>query len=166
MSNRLQGNLVVDGRLTPKFLTLPDQSVANDAVAADAAIGAEKLEHQHRAVYAQASDAEAAAETRVVHVLRGAGGNLVAFEAGLVEPCTGDATVSVGLTRNGVSVLSVEPTLDTGDAARATAAGTIDPSKSTLIAGDVLEVVVTVAAGTGALGSGVFASVTLHEDAN
>jgi hypothetical protein len=33
------------------------------------------------------------------------------------------------------------------------------------VAGDVLEVAVTVTAGTGTLGKGVFATLTVHEDA-
>ncbi len=78
--------------------------------------------------------------------------------------CVGDATITVDLKVNGVSVLTAAITLDNGQSARELVAGTIDTDS--LSADDVIEVAVTVNAGTGTLGKGVFAYVDLHEDVN
>jgi len=164
MTSRIQGDLHVTGRISSQFLSAPDQSIDDAAVAADAEILAEKLEHQHRQVYEQESATTAAAETRVVHVVRGTTGAVERFEAGSVAACTGDATITVDLLKNGVSILDAAIVLDNANTARVTEAATI--ATPGLVAGDVLEVAVTVNAGTGALGSGVFAALTVHEEAD
>ena len=162
-TNRITGDTVFVDRLIPQGgIDLPANAVGDDEFKIADPLSAEKQQHQHEKTYAQASAATAAAESRVVHVVHGATGELIAFVAGLVGPCVGDSTVSVNLKKNGTTVLSSVVTLDSGDAARATVAGTL--STTALVAGDVLEVTVTVSAGTGTLGTGVFAHVTLHED--
>lgn len=138
-------------------------SVANTQVAAGAGISADKLEHQHRANYAQESGTIAAAETRVVHTVRGVTGTLKAFAAGSVTICTSDATITVDLHKNGSTVLSAPIVLNSGKSIRVVVAATI--SGASVVAGDVLEVVVTVAAGGGVLGDGPFAYLDLYEDA-
>ena len=163
--SRIQGDMVIVGRLTPKYLDVPSQTIVDDDVSASAGIQAGKLQHQHQPAYAQKSDATAAAERRVVHVVRGATGTIESFEAGSVVVCTGDATITVDLLKNGVSVLTGPIVLDSTNTPRAPEGGTVDPAKKTLADGDVLEVDVDVDAGTGTLGEGVFAMPTIREDA-
>jgi len=132
-------------------------------VEASAGIEASKLEHQHRATYAQESaTTAAAAEDRVVHVVKGTTGTLKTFSAGCVVANIGDSTIDVDLHKNGVSILTAAIEIDSGDAAYAIVAGIINTAA--VVADDVLEVVVTVTAGTGTLGKGVFASLDLWED--
>lgn len=136
--------------------------VTDAKVAANAGIKASKLEHQHRETYAQESDTTAAAEARVVHVVKGTAGEVRSIKAGCVTPCVGDAVVTVDLLKNGVSILTATFDLTSAQSAYDLVAGTIDTA--TLEADDVLEVDIAVAAGTGTLGKGVFCYVDLWED--
>ncbi len=163
MPTTVEGPVVFKGHVTLRETALPDACVGDDQANPAAPIGATKLEHQHQVVYAQAGGAEAAAEARVVHVVHGASGSIVAFEAGCVEAPTGDATVNVDLLVNGASVLDDPVQITNAEAARELVAGVV--ASAGLADGDVLEVSVAVDAGTGALGSGVFAQAVLREAA-
>ncbi len=158
-----RGDHYFDGNVRARTVQLPSATVGNDQVKAGAGVAASKLEHEHRVAYAQESDTTAAAETRVVHVVRGATGSIVSAAAGCVVANVGDATVSVDVTVNGSSVLTAAIEIDSADAARAVVDGAI--SSAALTAGDVVEIAVTVDAGTGTLGKGVFAQVNIREDA-
>ncbi len=163
--SRIEDDLTVGGTLTPKNMNLPAGSVTNAAVAAAAGLSASKLEHQHQPCYAQESDTTAAAEDFVLHVIRGVTGQVTAFDAGCVVANIGAAVVTVDLHKNGATVLTAAITIDSGDAAYAIVEGTIDPNEEDLVVDDVLEVIVTVAAGGGTLGKGAFAQAVIVEDA-
>ena len=160
----IDGNLRVKGRIIPDYLTCPDQSVGNAAIQAAAGLEATKLQHQHQIGYAQESGTAAAAETRVVHVVRGTAGTAVQFEAGCVTPNIGAATITVDLLKDGVSILDAPIGLSVAQAAYETVEAIID--NDALADDDVLEVAVTAAAGGGTLGEGVFAALALREDAD
>ena len=162
--SKIEGDLVVAGALTPKSMNVPAGSVTNAAIKAAAGISASKLEHQQQPRYSQESDTTAAAEDHVLHTVYGATGTVVAFAAGCVVACTGNAVVTVDLHKNGSSMLISAIEIDNGDAAYDVVAGTVDPAKEDVVVDDVLEVVVTVNAGTGALGKGVFAYAAIEED--
>lgn len=165
MSSRIDGHLHVAGTLSAATLDVPAGTLRDAGVHANADIAAEKLEHQHQPVYAQASGTTAFAETRVVHVVQGDAAELVAFEVGLAGlVISGDSTITVDLKKNGASVLSAAVVLDNGDALRTGVAGTV--TMAAAVAGDVYEVVVTVSAGTGTLGKGLFALLKLREKAD
>lgn len=161
-TSRISGNLYVEGYLGASQLVVPVGAVNNDSVAALAGIEASKLEHQHRCMYAQ-PNTTASAETKVVYVCYGTSGTIIDFRAGCISVCTGNATISVDLKKNGTSVLSSAISLTSSDSDRVPVAGTV--ATTSLSSNDVLEVVVTVNAGTGTLGTGVFAALTVHEDA-
>lgn len=165
MGQRIEGALVVAGRLTPSSLDVPDATIDNAAVKSSAGIAASKLEHQHKPSYSQESDTTAAAEDYVIHTVLGATGKVTAFSAGCVVACIGDSTVTVDLHKNGASMLTAAITIDSGDSAYDVVDATVDPAKEDLVLDDVLEVVVTVSAGTGTLGKGVFAQAVIEEDA-
>ena len=150
------------GEVTFKNVNLNTDSVENKHVTDDAAIEPGKLRHQHRAMYAQESATAAAAESRTVHVVKGAAGEVKTIKFGCVTPCTVDAEITIDLEKDGVSILTGVITLDNSQAAFELVSGTIDTEA--VVAGDVLEIVVAVAAGGGALGEGVFGYVDVHED--
>ena len=115
-----KGNVTFAGNVT-----LPDGCVDKENVEPGAGVEATKQEHQHRAVYRQESDTTAAAESRVVHVVKGAAGTLQDFKAGSVVANVGDSTISVDLHKNGVTVLTAPIDLDSGDSAYDVVAGVI-----------------------------------------
>jgi len=162
MSTRLDDDVYVDGTLKAKTVVLPNGTVTDAMVAAGAGIGAGKVRHEHRQTYAQGSAATAADAAEVVHVVRGATAEIVAFVAGVVVKAAGNATVTVDLLKNSASVLTEPITLDSGDANYEVVEGVV--ADEGLVAEDVLEVVVDATVGTGTLPKGVFASLSVHED--
>lgn len=165
MTTRIEEAVHFKGEVTFSGTTnLPADCVRNKQMADDAETKAEKAEHQHRIPYAQESAAEATAETRVIHVVHGVAGELQSIQAGSVVANLGDATITIDLLKNGVSILTAPFILDSGDAAYALVEGVIDTAA--VAAGDVLEIDIAVNGGTGTLGKGVFVSVDLFEDAD
>ena len=158
------GDVTVDRIFVRNQATFPAAQISDSDIAPASNVAASKLEHQHRAHYTTGSTTAAADATQVVHVCRAAG-TLVEFVAGCVDACIGDSTITVDLHKNGVSVLDADITLDSGDADRAIVAGTLDTPIVDLVAGDVLEVVIDATVGTGTLGKGVFAALTVNEEA-
>lgn len=162
----LQGDYYINGNLATKTFTPPSGSIENSHIEAAAGIDASKLEHRFRVGHAQAHGSAAAAERRVIHVVRGATATINSMRAGVVVIAVGDSTVSVNLYKNGSSILTggTPITLSSADAAFA-----LDSpggfTSTALVQGDVLEVVQTVSAGTGTLPQGVFSVVELDEDA-
>ena len=137
--------------------------VKKETIEDGAGVEASKLEHQHRCTYAQESATTAAAGLdEVIHVVKGTTGTLKTFVAGNVVANVAGATITVDLLKNGVSILDAAIELDNTDLAYIPKAGVIDTAA--VVADDVLEVVVTVAAGGGTIGKGVFAALDLWED--
>lgn len=156
-----QGDHYFSGEVSFRTVNFPAGSLTNAGVASAAAIAAGKLEHQYRATFGQSG--AAANATQVIYECRGATGTIKSFRAGAIVKAVGDSTVSVDLKKNGTTVLSAPISLASTDTNRVSKAGTL--SVTTLVQGDVLEVVVTTAVGTGTLPSGLFAPLTVNEDA-
>ncbi len=144
-----------------KEVTLPASCVGDTEFDATDPLTATQQEHRHTGRLSQVHGSAATAERRVVHVARG-DGTVEAVRAGVVVACVGDSTITVDVKKNGTSILSATIGLDSGDAAYAKVDGTV--STAAYVAGDVFEVVVTVAAGTGTLGQGLFVDVVFTED--
>lgn len=143
-------------------VTLPQSCVGDAQFSSVAPLTADKQQHQYPQRHTQAHGTAAAAERRVVHVAKSAG-QVADFLAGVVVACVGDSTISVDLRKNGTTVLSAAVGLSSANAAFAKVTGTI--SVANYAPGDVFEVVVTVSAGTGALGQGLFAQAVFREAA-
>jgi hypothetical protein len=158
---RFPGDIYVAGNISSKTLSVPAGAVTDAAIQAGAGIAATKLQQQHRLDYSQ-PNTTATSETRIIYACRGASGTIIDFRAGSIGVAVGAATVTVDLRKNGTTVLTGVITLDTGNVARVAEVGTL--SVTTLVAGDVLEVVLTATAGGGTLPTGVFVSATVHED--
>lgn len=145
----------------------PQNPFLTDAhVLADANIDATKLQHDHRGMFAQESGTTAAAEERVVHVVKGATGTVKKVAAGAVVANIGAATCTIDVHKNGATIMSATFDLTSGEAAYELVVGTIDPAKEAVVAGDVIEVILTVAAGGGTLATGVFCYVDVFEEAD
>jgi hypothetical protein len=164
LGNRIVGDMYVDGNLAAKSMTLPAAAVGNAQVKADDPIARDKLVHEFRRGYAAESATTAAAGAHAVHVAAGAG-TVLAFRAGCVVANIGNAWVKFDLKKNGATVLTALVETNSGNAAYAIVAGTIDGAKDEYVDGDVFEVVITVNAGTGTLGKGAFAEVVFEEAA-
>ena len=165
MSTSIAGNVTFQQGGTVTFrggCVLPPSVVGNDQVSAVSPIGAAKVEHQYMPILAQPHGTAAVADRRVVHVARSAG-TVEQFRAGPVVPATGDSTVTVDLRKNGTTVLSSGVLIESSTAAYAVLSGAI--ASASYVAGDVLEVVIAVSAGTGTLPQGVWGQATLREAA-
>lgn len=161
--SRIESDVHIAGHLSANSMTAPAGTITNAMVNGSANIAATKLQHQYSKAYSQESDTASAAEDYIVHVVYGTTGSAIAFEAGSVTLCTVDAEITVDLHNNGASILTTPIVLDTGNTEYIVESGAID--SASLSDGDVLEVVVTVSAGGGALGKGVFTSLIIREDA-
>ena len=142
----------------------------DETVGAGANVAASKVQHKHRKTFSQSGTVVAAMSP--IHVVtattlmvagQAATANAIAFRAGVIAPCTGNATITVDLQKNGVSLLTAPITLNSASVARTSYAGTI--TAGSLVAGDWLDVVATVSAGTGALGSGLLVQLEVDETA-
>lgn len=160
--NKLYGDVIVIGTFFADEIILSDNSVSDPKVAAGANIAASKLEHQHQKEYAQPSASTAVAETKVVHRFR-ADGTIEDFTAGAVDACVGDSTITFDLHKNGVSILTAPIVVTSSLVDREVLSALIADAEAEL--DDVLEVVVTISAGTGTLGKGAFADVCIRERA-
>jgi len=159
----IEGDLRVRGTLQVDYFTPPAASVGDDQVSSASPISADKLKHQYLPTYSQ-PNTTATTETRVIHVARSAG-TIEGFRAGSIAACSGAATITFDLRKNGATVLSSVITLDNANTARVIEAGTLSGSP-TVVAGDVLEVVITATAGGGTLGTGAFCQAIVREGAS
>jgi hypothetical protein len=159
--NRIDGGLYVGGGFACDTFAAPTGSITDNAILANAKVAASKLRHRYQPVYAQSNTA-ATAETRALYCVLGATGTVTHFRAGVIGVFTGNAVATVDLRKNGASILSAVVTLDNANVARVAEAGTV--TGGSVVAGDLLEIVTTVNAGTGALGTGLFAIATIEED--
>ena len=145
-------------------LNAPAGCITDANIEAEAGVDSEKLEHQHQPGYAQESATNAADESRVIFVAKGAG-TIVSFVAGNVVTAIGDSTCTVDLKKNGTTVLSGAVSLSAGSpVAYGKTAGTV--SVTSYAAGDVISVTIDATAGTGTLAKGIFCMATLREAAN
>jgi hypothetical protein len=142
-------------------VTLPDGCIDDDTLDPSADLGAEKLEHQYEPLLAQTHADLNVAARRVVHRVRGLTGTIEGFFCGNTVAATGGDSTTIDLYKNGASILSAAVTLNSG-AGVAAQAGTL--SATSLVAGDVLSVVVTIS-GTN-VGKGVWGQVILREKAD
>lgn len=171
-TTRIPGNLHVAGQLSSQTQSYPAGSVTNTAIAAGATgtyIDRTKVYHQYTI------DAElfgplvsVAALTKWLHIVRGAAGTIVAIEAAIAVVATGaDRTITVDLHKSTgagafATVLSATIGFTNASAVRTPVAGTL--SSSTLVDGDILEVIVTVAGSAGNQATGLTVTLTLAEE--
>jgi len=150
------------GRFTPKFLDVPVDCVGNLAIPSTTQIDPTKLGQLFRPDYKTPSTLTVAAVTHNLYVARFAG-TLDELLVGTSVACIGGATITTDLKKNGTTVLSSTIVLNNANTARVGVLATINPAAAAYVAGDWFELVVTVAAGGGTIGTGYYAIATFNE---
>ena len=167
----VRGSLKIGNKL--QVDEIPSACVEDSSVKADAAVAATKIEQQHAISYYQPDGTDVVAAIMPVHIVYGATGTLIGFEAACVDaPTGGTATFTVDLQKANEGAPAPATVLDGGTPITfvnddtddcEVLAGTLDSSKLILSVGDILFVVVVVSAGTGAQGQGLIVTLTLRE---
>lgn len=93
-----------------------------------------------------------------------AAGTVKGVKAGSRVAAVGDATATIDVLKNGTSILSTTIQLDSGNVAYTPENGSLDSTKTSLSAGDVLTWSMSVNAGTGTLPSGVYVALSIDQD--
>lgn len=160
----IPGDLIVRGAFGAGSMAVPANAIGDAEVTAARPISAAKLQQRFQTHASQTKTAGVSvAERRVIRVIVGATGTILSLLAGLQTALVGDATTTINLYKNGSSILTAALVLTSATAAYATAAASV--ATASLVVGDVLEIVITVAAGTGTLGQGLFVQLNHNEDA-
>lgn len=166
-------DLTINGTLRARDFTPPDQSIADAAIDANAAIQASKMEHQHAIHYAQAPGSAIVAATQDVHIVRGAEGLIVGLDAAITGAVANDVsrTVTIDLqksTAGGAFATALTSTIEftSSSTIRTATAAVMDGSQDDLVVGDILRIVVTVAGGSGSQAQGLQVTLTIREDAD
>lgn len=136
-------------------------SVESDHIATGANIAASKLTTRLHQTLNQDDGSAATAQTRAVYQAR-ASATLQEVYATVLTAATGDSTVTIDVQKNGTSVLDSTFQVDSADAAYAKVSGTL--TTTTVSDDEVIEVVVTVSAGTGTLPQGLMVTVVVDEE--
>lgn len=155
-------DVVVQGRLSVGLLTLPNSSITNEKVAADAGITASKLQHQNVVAVHQAGNVPSVNQSGMLY-MGYAQGSILSMRAGALSNFTGNAAVTIDIRKNGVTVLSSNMTIDIGTDAFDYTVGTL--SVTAYNPGDVFTFHITVNAGNGTLGNGTFIQMITRENA-
>ena len=155
----LQSDVYVNGNFSAKTMQLASASVGDAQVQSAANINAYKLSHLHRQVYSQPSGAAVVGESRVVFEALNTG-TITDFRAGAVTIPVGADTCSVDLKKNGTSVLSAPLSITSSFVSRVSQAATI--ATPGVVAGDILEVVVTPNHTSGTLPQEVWATLNVN----
>lgn len=155
--SKVDSDLQVNGNLYATTMTLPDASVANANVKANAAIGATKLEHRYKITHDFGIDATAAPSADVYSVIFVAetACTVQFFKAAMVD--TGTSTdVSFDLQKASAGSTSYSSILSsTIDITNSTADNTLQVgtvSGASLAAGDSVRVFMDYTSATGATG--------------
>lgn len=162
--SQFDGNVTVGGQLQVQgAIVLKTQSLSGTAINPAVPVPTGSVTHQNRKGYSQ-PNTTATTETRTLYRVRGATASLKEFFAGSIAINAGAATVTLDLKKNGTTLLSSVLTLNSSNTARVPVNATLLASPTALVAGDVLEVVITATAGGGTLATGVDCGITVDED--
>lgn len=165
IASEVKGDLNVTGTITSRALSIPAGSVLNASILAGAGISASKVESRFHKSYSQTGTVVAA--THYIHMVYGATGEIIAFEAAITETIAtgGDRTVTVDLEKydgGWASVLTAAIELDSADLLATLLSATI--SDADLADGDILRVTVAVAGAAGNQALGLMVNLVLNED--
>lgn len=155
-------DVTIRGHLSASTMSIPNATLKNAAVAADAAIDAGKLVHRNQHKYSQNGSATTVTIPLFAAVLPG---EILTIKAGSIGVATSDADVTIDLKKNGVSIMNggTPITLDSGNTARVVENGTLDTSATAYVAGDFFELVITATANSGAVPTGLLVQVEADE---
>lgn len=148
-------------------LSLPTQTVENTDVKNNADINYAKVQHVQHGMLNQASGTAAIDETRLVFIAR-APCTVLAVDLSIDAAVVGDSTVTVDVKKSTAggaftTILTGVYTIDNSNVVRVVANATLSGTP-TLIANDILEVVISATVGTGTLPQGLVVDVTIAEE--
>ena len=162
MADRIDGDLLVLGTLTPARLTVPGGCVSDPAVPAGANVNSTKLMQRYEPIYTQPSGVAVVSERRFLHMVRSSTAVIQQIQAAVKQAITGADTVTVDLLKNGASILSAVLTINSTLAAFANLAGAV--VSPNLVFGDVLEINVVATHTSGVLPQGLIVLVQIDEN--
>lgn len=165
--NTLIGDLIVTGNISAKTMTPAANSVNDASVQTPSsgsnAVSALKIQSMPRIRYAQ-PNTTATTETRVLHRVYGGTAKVSAFHIGSIGATVGSDTVTADLQKNGTTILTGVVTLTSATAAYGSVSASLAAGALSLVAGDVLTVILTATHSSGTLPTGVFVEAVLIED--
>lgn len=168
--NKVDGDLFVDGTLTPKVFNPPAGSIDDNAVKAAAGVAASKLQHQHVLTYRQDDGSDIVAAIVPLWIVRGVASTVVDIDVACIDaPSGGDKAFSIELKKcnqgspTPATILSAPVAYSSSQADCEVEEGTI--SSPTLADGYILVLEVAVSGSTGIQGQGLIVTVTVREDA-
>lgn len=164
MANNLKiDNLQVLDRLVAKTFKCADSQITNDQINQAAPIKNDKYLREFKLEQAQDYATTVASKRTVVHGAKGLGVILLVRATLAALACSGAATITVDLLKNGSSILSSVLTFNstTGTTLRAFLDATI--SVTSYAADDVFEFNVVATAGGGTIGKGLYCEAILQE---
>lgn len=163
-------NVVGEFNVSQGPVNLPPGSISNAMISATAGIEATKLEHQFPiSVELFGPAVTVTALTKTIYTVRGLTGEVVGFEAWIsVVASDVSRTIDVDLqksTGGGAfsTICSASADFTSSSVVRVPVPATL--SSSSLVDGDLLQIVVTVAGASGSQATGLHATVMLREDA-
>lgn len=172
MSTVIQGDVIVNGRLRPQRITLPDESINNAVIASDARVEATKLQHQHCLSYQQAGGTDVVTATVLLHLAKGDGELVDLSVRPITAPSGGDKQYTVDIQKAADGSSSWTSLLDAAvevsvseSSADNTAQQAVLASSPSYDATDAIRVVVTASGSTGSQGQGVLVTATVREAA-
>lgn len=138
----------VRGNITANSVTLPADSVGNSSIDPGDPVDETNQWHQYLREYSQLHGTPAVAARSVIHTAF-RDGFLKDFRAGNLVAITGNATVTLDLKKNGVSVLSSVIVLDSTNTLPLVMESAGIAGGGAFLANDVFELYITVNNGTG-----------------
>jgi hypothetical protein len=150
-------------------IQFPDNSIVDRMCSSAMALKASKLiRHQSVDVEAFGPSTTVVALTRDIHIVRGAAGTLVGLQAAICGAiATGaDRTVTVDLQKStgaGAFATVLSSTIGFTNASVLRTALSAVFSSTSLVAGDILRLVITVAGAAGAQATGLLVTLTMEE---
>lgn len=164
-STTFQGNLIIGGTLkVAGGIVFAVNSLNGTAINPASPVPTASQTHQHTSEYSEPNaTTHAAIGDKVLHACRG-NGTIKELAVGTIGLCTGTAAITIDLKKNGTTVLTGVLTLNSSNTAKLAVAASLGASL-TFVSGDVLEIVTTASAGSGAVGTGFFCRLTVDEDA-
>lgn len=152
----VRGNLRADG------YSPPDNSIGTDAFDIGRPLSTLKVGHQYLVKFNPSGTP--VTEAKTVHQAYSTG-TLVQVSATVTGAGVGAATVTVGVKKNGVSVLSAAFVLSSALAAYGIAVASLNSALAGYVANDAFEVTCTVAAPSGTLPTGLLVTLLFREAA-
>lgn len=166
----INNDLYVNGSFAAKTMTLPAGVVNNSQVQAAAGINSTKLQHRHCIDHYQQTGVAVVTANQLMHIVKGVNSAMYSIRAIVDTIATGaDRTVTIDLQKSTgagafATILAATIVFNNVSTARTVSNGAF--SSTTLVAGDILKLTVTVAGAAGAQALGLLVTVELDEDGN